>query len=160
MTDLSHTNAPAQTQLEISAPSPQAGPFYVRARISAPEFVDWHMILDQELEQLSRPETGLIASLGFMGLGAAIGLLVPLIGVVEKIGVVAQPGKPAPPPVSISDIACVASFTGSLVLGIVCLAIAGIAWMRNKGLATAIRRRTRRGVGASAMPENAHEAAG
>ena len=31
-------------------------------RFSMPEFVDWHMILDHELSQLTRPETGVIGS--------------------------------------------------------------------------------------------------
>lgn len=47
-------------------------PFYVPARVSTPEFVDWHMMLDQELSQLSRPDQGVFGSLGFVGLGAAL----------------------------------------------------------------------------------------
>jgi hypothetical protein len=137
--------------LDVTNMAPGVAPLYVQSRISAPEFVDWHMILDQELSQLSRPETGVIASLGFVGLGAAIGLLVPFLNVVEKVnGQVTNP----PPVILESDVACVGAFIGSAVLCVVCLAIAGIAWSRNKGLAGEIRNRTKRGVGAATSAGN------
>jgi hypothetical protein len=117
-------------------------PLYVPARISRPEFVDWHMILDQELSQLSRPEQGVFRSLGFVGLGGALGLLAPFIGVLGKIGATATANAPMPT-FSGSDVAYIATFAGSCVLAAVCLTIAGVAWFRNRGLAAEIRKRTK-----------------
>jgi hypothetical protein len=70
----------------IDATASGAGtlPFSPEQRMTVPEFVDWHMILDHELSQLSRPETGVIGSLGFVGLGSAPGLVGPFFGALEK----------------------------------------------------------------------------
>jgi hypothetical protein len=104
--------------------------------ISAPKTLSWHMIMDQELTQLTRPEMGFIGSLGFVGLGAALGLIPQLVDAIHKV----QQIKPDLP-VTIGDMACVGAFFGSFVLALVCLAIGGLYWWRNKGLATTIRKR-------------------
>jgi hypothetical protein len=100
------------------------------------------MILDQELSQLSRPDQGVFGSLGFVGLGAALGLLAPFIAVLGKIGATATANTPIPT-FSGSDVAYIATFAGSCVLAAVCLTIAGVAWFRNRGLAAEIRKRTK-----------------
>ena len=107
--------------------------------VSMPEQIDWHMILDHELSQLSRPETGVIGSFGFVGLGGAIGLIPQFVSTIEKTK--AQP----PAAITEGDIACIAAFFGCIVLAAICLAIFGLFWYRNKSLADQIRKRTRRG---------------
>jgi hypothetical protein len=119
------------------------GPLYVPTRVSTPQFVDWHMILDQELSQLSRPDQGVFGSLRFVGLGAALRLLAPFIGVLGKIGATATANTPIPT-FSGSDVAYIATLAGSCVLAAVCLTIASVAWVRNRGLTTEIRNRAKR----------------
>jgi len=103
-------------------------------RVSRPDFVDWHMILDGELTQLSKPEEGVLISLGFVGLGAAFGLLGPFLASWDKLEV-------ATPNLTGSDLASIACFGGSVVLALVCLIFGGIATWRNRGLAEKIRNR-------------------
>src|ERR1700687_5123073 len=86
-------------------------------RISMPPVVDWHMILDRELDQLTRPEMGVIGSLGFVALGAVFGLIAPLFGALEKVG--AEP----PNIMGKGDIAAIAAFFGCLGLTVICLLI-------------------------------------
>lgn len=104
-------------------------------RFTMPEFLDWHMILDHELNQLSRPETGVIGSLGFVGLGAVVGLIPAVSGVFEKIG--------SSPPASISgaETATLMVFSGCVVLALGCLLIFGLSIYRNSGLTTVIKAR-------------------
>ena len=109
-------------------------------RVSTPNHLDWHMIQDHELSQLSGVETGTVASLGFVGMGAAIGLAGPFLAALSKI--TANP----PIPVSLPDIYYLVSLSGSMVLALVCLVIAGLAKWRNKGLAAEIRRRPKHGL--------------
>lgn len=104
-------------------------------RLSMPEFVDWHMILDHELSQLTRPETGVIGSLGFVGLGGAIGLAPTFVAVLSNVQ--ASPPKP----VTVPDIAAVGCFAVSFAVALICLVIFGLSVYRNKGLATSIRER-------------------
>jgi hypothetical protein len=54
-------------------------------RVSAPEFVDWHMILDQELSQLSTPETTVLGSTGFASVGIAASFLLQFSGAMHRI---------------------------------------------------------------------------
>lgn len=104
-------------------------------RFSMPDYVDWHMILDHELSQLTRPETGIIGSLGFVGLGGAIGLAPAFFSVVAKVK------APIAEQVSASDIVSVGCFVASGVIAIICLIIFGLSLYRNRGLAGAIRAR-------------------
>ena len=104
-------------------------------RFSMPDFVDWHMILDYELSQLTRPETGIIGSIGFVGLGGAVGLAPSFISVMSKIG------STVPQPVSPSDITAALCFVASGVIAVICLIIFGLSLYRNRGLATNIRAR-------------------
>jgi hypothetical protein len=132
MTDLS------QTITGGHAPAP---------RISMPDFVDWHMILDRELDQLSRPEHGVLSSLGFVALGTVLGLIAPVMSAWEKIA--ASP----PIPLNRAEFANLAAFFVCVGLMFVCLSIAGLGWWRNRGLADEIRKRPKRG--AFATPESA-----
>jgi hypothetical protein len=97
------------------------------------------MIMDHELTQLSHSEVGFIGSLGFVGLGAAFGLVPQLVETFGKVEHV------PPTPVTLGDIGCVGAFVGAVVLTIVCLAIAGIYKHRNRSLAQAIRNRGKQG---------------
>ncbi|MES0034662.1 hypothetical protein NKJ74_05185 [Mesorhizobium sp. M0046] len=104
-------------------------------RFSMPEFVDWHMILDHELSQLTRPETGIIGSIGFVGLGGAIGLAPAFFSVLSKIG--AAPPEPA----MVADVVSIGCFVASFVIAVVCLFIFALSLYRNRGLAGDIRAR-------------------
>lgn len=104
-------------------------------RFSMPDFVDWHMILDHELSQLTRPETGVIGSVGFVGLGGAIGLAPNFISVMSNIR------SSTPVPISPSDITSALCFVASGVIAIICLVIFGLSLYRNRGLAGDIRAR-------------------
>lgn len=118
--------------------------------VSMPEVINWHMILDHELTQLTKPETGFIGSLGFVGLGAVFGLIPQFVTTYEKT--FASP----PLPITVADIACVAAFFGCLALAIVCLGIGGLYWWRNRGTAAVIRQRGKHGFTFSgAKPESA-----
>jgi hypothetical protein len=118
--------------------------------ISAPKTMEWHMIADYELDQLSHSETGFIGSLGFVGLGAAIGLLPQTIEVFgklsQKVPTTTYPVTLVPMQMTPTDLACVGAFFGSLVLTLVCLTIAGVFHHRNKGLAKKIRNRAKPGA--------------
>lgn len=70
----------------------------------------------------------------FVGVGAVLGLLAPFIGAIGKIGAT----------ITASDVAYIGTFAASCMLAIVCLAIAGVLWFRNRGLAAKIRGRTKR----------------
>jgi hypothetical protein len=105
--------------------------------LSMPEGLTWHMILDHELSQLTRPETGVLGSIGWVGLGAVLGLVVPFVGVLEKIGDAT---------ITKSDVSCLLAFAFSVAATLVCLGVAGIAWWRNSGLAQHIRSRTTRDI--------------
>ena len=67
----------------------QSNPSYTmkspEQRVTVPEYVEFHMILDQELTIISRPETGVIGSVGFTSLGAAIALIGPVVSVYTKL---------------------------------------------------------------------------
>ena len=98
------------------------------------------MIQDQELTQLSNIESGVIASLGFMGLGGAIGLAGPFLAALDKI-------KANPPlPVTGAEEFYLVGFSGTVVLGVVCLVIHAISSWRKKGLAAVIRDRPKLGM--------------
>ena len=104
-------------------------------RFSMPDYVDWHMILDHELSQLTRPETGVIGSIGFVGLGGAIGLAPAFSTILSK------PGKTPVEPITTADVVSIVCFAASVVIAVLCLFIFGLSVYRNRGLATAIRAR-------------------
>jgi hypothetical protein len=93
--------------------------------VSMPASVEWHMILDHELTQLSRGETGFLAAVGFVGLGAVLGLIPSLALIVDKV-IAGQSDA-----LKMSDMIVGCAFVGCLVLTIVCLIISGVAWRRS-----------------------------
>jgi hypothetical protein len=109
-------------------------------RISSAEYVDYHMIIDHELDQLSRGEAGVFGSSGFMALGAAIGLFPSAISTWDKLS--------ASPPVAVprGDISGMICCAGCAAGALVCLVIFGLYKLRNRGLAKRIRARTRRAL--------------
>jgi len=120
-----------------------------KARITAPDFTDWHMILDHELGQISRPEAGVIGSLGFVGVGGALGFAQDFADTLSNAYLPLPTANAADdaqraPPLQISDIVSIAGFVGCIVLAVVCLAIFCIGKWRNKGLVASIRARAKR----------------
>jgi hypothetical protein len=75
-----------------------------------------------------------------VGLGTGLGLIPALVLSVGKVS--------TDPPVAMTsgDIANIASFFFCAAVALVCLFVGGIDWWRNRGLATDIRARTKRGV--------------
>jgi hypothetical protein len=109
-------------------------------RISMPDFVDWHMILDRELDQLSRPENSILASLGFVALGAFLGLIGPTVAAYQKVWAVPTL------PLTKGDFVNLCLFVFCGVAATIWLSIAGLAWWRNRGLAGEIRKRPKQGA--------------
>lgn len=102
------------------------------------------MIQDHELSQLSNVESGIIASLGFAGLGAVIGLVGPFLTALDKL-------KSKPPvPLSGAEVYYLVGFSGTVVLATVCLVIHILSLARNKGLAATIRARPKLGMARNA----------
>lgn len=114
-----------------------SSPFPIQ-RVPIPDYLDWHVILEPELGQLSRPETGVIGSLGFAALGAAVGFAPSFLSALDK----AASSQPS----SLADAAFIASFSGTAVAGVLCLVLFGIAALRKRGLTRTIRARKRRAV--------------
>ena len=116
--------------------------------VSMPENLSWHMILDHELSQLTLPEAGVLGSIGFVFLGAVLGLIPGFVTAVEKVplNTAAQlKDNAAAVTFTSGDLATVIAFCACSALAVVCLIIAGIRWMRNKGLASTIRSRSKHG---------------
>ena len=118
-------------------PAPLPGLTAPNNVVSAPGSVEHHLILDAELSQLSRAETGIIGSFGFTALGAAIGLIPNMVTLWDK----------APGPVTHSDIATGLAEAGSVVAAALCLAIYFYTAWRNRGLPTKIRNRPKHTLG-------------
>lgn len=119
--------------------------------VSVPRELGWHMILDHELDQLSHSEMGFIGSLGFVGLGAALGLIPQVVDLVIKLFQTPIKSQYYPfdliyPRITTLDIGSVAAFVFSLAIAIICLAISGLFHRRNKKLAAAIRSRGKQGI--------------
>ncbi|WP_161600108.1 hypothetical protein [Aurantimonas manganoxydans] len=108
-----------------------------------PDAVDWHMILDQELDQLSRPETGVIGSIGFVGLGAAIGLVPAFSDVMGNVN------ADRLEPLTGGEIATLLILPGSFMLAVVCLVIFAISVCRDKALTGVIKARKKQSMPAS-----------
>jgi hypothetical protein len=109
--------------------------------VSVPEGLNWHMILDYELSQLTRPESGVIGSVGFVALGAFLGLIPAALSALEKMP---QAGAVPANAFSMGDLSSVVVCGGSLVTAILCLIIFGLYHYRNRGLASKIRTRSKR----------------
>lgn len=101
----------------------------------------YHMVLDHELDQLSRSGVGVLASIGFTALGTALGLAANFAAALERVL------SSNPTPLTVGDLVSVCVFVGSAVIAVFCLALSSLAWWRNKGTAARIRARKRIGVG-------------
>lgn len=93
------------------------------------------MILDHELSQLSKPETGVLGSLGFVCLGTALGLAPSFSSVLSRLEVRGVE------PLTRGDATTLVIFGAVAVGATVCLALFVLMWWRNRGLADTIRRR-------------------
>jgi hypothetical protein len=126
--------------------------------VSMPENLSWHMILDHELSELTLPEAGVLGSLGFVFLGAFLGLIPGFVTAVEKVNATAVKGGPASQPFTNGDLATVIAFCVCGALAAACLCIAGLRWFRNKGLAATIRNRSKHGFTFAGKPSAAASA--
>ncbi|WP_455918869.1 hypothetical protein [Ensifer canadensis] len=107
-------------------------------RYSMDETVDYHVILDQELDQLAHPENGVIGTVGFTALGAALGFLPATVAIFEKIG---QSTPEAISPIELTTLLLTPSCG---VAALICLILFGISKFRNLGLVSKIRERPRK----------------
>jgi hypothetical protein len=98
------------------------------------------MILDQELDQLSRPESGAFGAVGFAALGAALGSLPGALSAMELLK--SADAKPMPAGDLTSLLVCL--FCGGLAIA--CLAVWGAARWRNRGLPERIRARKKHDI--------------
>lgn len=111
-------------------------------RVGAPEHVDWHMILDQELTQLSQPDSGVMGSIGFTALGGFVGLIPGLAGVITKLSQSPTlPAGEAALPIGFVDVVTVAATAGCLIGAVICLITFAVNKYRNAGLTAKIRQR-------------------
>lgn len=65
-------------------PAPLRAQITPAARVTAADFIDYHMITDYELTQLSRPETGVLGTIGWAAFGLAGGFILQFIRAVSK----------------------------------------------------------------------------
>ncbi|MCL6653479.1 hypothetical protein A6R70_14395 [Agrobacterium rubi] len=102
------------------------------AHISAPKLVQWHMIMDNELDMLTDKQTGAMGAIGFTALGGVLGGIIPCVAVVEKINL---------SPLTISDIIALGVFFCCSSASLICLV--SFFWSRkqNKSLKEDIRGR-------------------
>ncbi|MFN3675430.1 MAG: hypothetical protein ACK4TC_05570 [Sphingomonas pseudosanguinis] len=116
--------------------------FSPAARVTVPDVTDWHVVSDDELQRLSKPEGGILGNIGFGALGGALGALPSGCTAVDKI--------------SSGQSATSESFRSLLIMlpciavMIVCLALFAIDKYRAKGLVAQIKARpTKSGSGVS-----------
>lgn len=95
----------------------------------------YHMIRDHELTEMAAPGTGILGSVGFTALGAALGLTQPFVAAIQKLG--ARPTQT----LEVSDFVASLEFIACLVLSIVCLFMFTIQSRGKKTLAERIRSR-------------------
>ena len=108
--------------------------------VSAPDHVDWHLIQDHELTALSKVATGVVQSLGFTGLGGAIGLAGAFISALEKVTAT------KPLPLSGPDLYALLAFSSMIATAAICLTLSGLSYSRNKGTVAEIRQRRKTGM--------------
>jgi hypothetical protein len=127
-----------ENQNTISESEVSGGQVVIRsptARFSVSEHVDYHVVLDQELTQLSRPEAGMFGAFGFAFFGAAIGFMPQALATLAIIT------KTPPGPVSAVELWTIVLAPSCFAASIACLAAFGIAKFRNRGVENSIRQR-------------------
>lgn len=107
--------------------------FSPTSRVTAPEVTDWHLVADHELEDISKPESGIAGAFGFAALGGAIGAMPSGCSALDKLS--------TQTPVAKEGLVSFSILLGSSVATIICLAIWFINRRRNSGLVTRIRAR-------------------
>ena len=95
----------------------------------------YHMIKDHELTEMAAPGTGVLGSVGFTALGAALGLIQPFVTTIQKLNANSKQV------VEISDFVASLEFVACLVLSVVCLCLFVIQSRGKKSLAERIRSR-------------------
>ena len=114
-------------------PSSEPGSIMPRGRVSAPEYVDWHMILDQELDQLSNLQTGVLGGLGFTALGATLGVAPSFVVAISKASAELARG----------DVTAMLIFVASLVAAVICLSLYFLSRRKTRSLPETIRARNK-----------------
>lgn len=109
-------------------------------RVSKPSHVDWHMIQDSELSQLSSPEDGLMFSIGLTSVGATVGLLGPFVSVLSRV-TDKQSNVTEVLEIQAVDITYTVGFAACASVAFICLIFGGMARWQQRGLADKIRRR-------------------
>lgn len=120
------------TKLALGTPDTAGIHFNTVPRVSMPKHLDWHMILDQELSHLTRPEMGHVSSLALVALGAAVGFFPQFLTIWSRLGA---------EPISRGDAAILITFAATATFAIAGNIIYAIWHRRNKGLADEIRKR-------------------
>lgn len=102
------------------------------SRISMPRHVDWHMILDHELDKLGSSSIGTLGSLGFAALGASVGFIPQILAIWARIGSAAFDG---------SDAITLVVFGVSVAAASICLMVYALNRSNFKSVVRGIRAR-------------------
>ncbi len=117
----------------MSPPSPNPSSVPIPAsKISGPKHVQWHMVLDNELDMLTDKQAGVMGAIGFTALGGVVGGLIPCVAAIEKINV---------SPLTPIDVVALAVFFASLTASLICLITFFCYRHQNTSLKEEIRKR-------------------
>ncbi len=105
------------------------------ARFTMAEFVEFHMILDLELDAISSTENRVLGSIGFTALGAVMGLAGSFSIAISKIR------NPSLGQFTLPDLVNTVLFSASIALAVLCLSIFFLKRWRNRGITEIIRQR-------------------
>jgi hypothetical protein len=108
--------------------------------VTVPDHADWHLISDHELDELDKPEGGVLGSLGFTALGAILGALPGAVAGWKKVGTtdVLRP----------EEIVSLMVTVVAIVAAGICLTLFAIYRSRSRGAAARIRQRKKVGPNA------------
>lgn len=110
--------------------------FTPESMVTVPERTDWHLVADHELDTLSSSVGGILGSVGFAALGAALGAAPQALSGWNSI----KAGKP----LSSESATSLCIFLLSIATTIICLSIFGIYKKRTMNLTRNIRLRPKR----------------
>lgn len=103
------------------------------SHVTIPERIDWHLVSDHELDALSRPEGGVLGSIGFAGVGALLGSWPLAATAWSKIGTTAA--------IATEEGYAAVVFLLSGAAAIICLSLWGYMKRETQGLSRKIRAR-------------------